>query len=52
MGIAKMLTFRRHMFFTIGDKEDEISMNVDQFSDSFARDTTMDELESVQCIFR
>lgn len=37
----------RHMFFVTEDREDEITANVDKFADSYARDTTMDELKDV-----
>lgn len=37
------------MFFTMEDKEEEISVNVDPFMDSYARDTTVDELKDVRC---
>ena len=39
----------RHMFFTMEDREDEIEINVDRFSDSYARDTNVDELKDVCC---
>ena len=29
------------------DREEEITANVDKFSDSYARDTTVDELKDV-----
>ena len=44
---CEILTLYRHMFFTVEGREDEIRMNVDQFSDSFARDTDADELKEV-----
>lgn len=37
----------RHMFFTMEGREDDIKANVDQFSDSYARDTNVDELKEV-----
>lgn len=37
----------RHMFFTMEDRDDEIKVNVDRFSDSYARDTNVDELKEV-----
>ncbi|KAJ6144496.1 hypothetical protein N7470_008391 [Penicillium chermesinum] len=37
----------RHMFYTVEGREDKIRMNVDQFSDSFARDTNVDELKKI-----
>lgn len=39
----------RHMFFTVEDRDDEIKLNVDRFSDSYARDTNVDELKKVPC---
>ena len=39
------------MFFTTEDKEEEIAANADPFMDSYARDTTVDELKDV-IIFR
>lgn len=36
------------MFFIMQDREEEFTMNVDQFSDSYARDTTVDELKEVR----
>ena len=35
------------MFFTMEDREDEIQINVDRFSDSYARNTNVDELTEV-----
>lgn len=35
------------MFFTMEDRDDEIKVNVDRFSDSYARDTNVDELKEV-----
>jgi DNA ligase-4 len=37
----------RHMFFIMEDREDEIAANVDKFADSYARDTTVNELQDV-----
>ncbi|KAL2829967.1 ATP dependent DNA ligase domain-containing protein [Aspergillus cavernicola] len=37
----------RHMFFTTPDKKEEISSNMDQFNDSYARDTTVEELQDL-----
>ncbi|KAJ5101780.1 Nucleic acid-binding OB-fold-containing protein [Penicillium alfredii] len=37
----------RHMFFVMEDKKDEITGNVDLFMDSYARDTTVDELKDI-----
>ncbi|KAJ5636168.1 Nucleic acid-binding OB-fold [Penicillium longicatenatum] len=37
----------RHMFFTMEDRDNEIKMNVDRFSDSYARDTNVDELKEI-----
>ncbi|KAI2728363.1 hypothetical protein CBS147354_2283 [Penicillium roqueforti] len=37
----------RHMFFMTEDKEEEVTANVDKFMDSYARDTTVDELKDV-----
>jgi DNA ligase-4 len=39
--------FDRHMFFTMEDKEEEIAANVDKYTDSYARDTNVDELKEV-----
>ena len=36
------------MFFIMEDKEEEFTCNVDQFFDSYARDTTVDELTEVR----
>ncbi|KAJ5279436.1 Nucleic acid-binding OB-fold [Penicillium angulare] len=38
---------RLHMFFVMEDRNDEIEINVDQFSDSYARDTNVDELKEI-----
>ncbi|KAJ5098471.1 Nucleic acid-binding OB-fold [Penicillium argentinense] len=35
----------RHMFFTIEGRDEEISFNADRFGDSYARDTTVEELK-------
>ncbi|KAJ5587353.1 Nucleic acid-binding OB-fold [Penicillium hispanicum] len=37
----------RHMFFVMEDREDEININVDRFTDSYARDTSVDELKAI-----
>ncbi|KAL4785557.1 hypothetical protein BJX76DRAFT_355949 [Aspergillus varians] len=37
----------RHMFFTTKDKEETILNNLDQFNDSYARDTTIEELRDL-----
>ncbi|KAL4919726.1 hypothetical protein BDW62DRAFT_32808 [Aspergillus aurantiobrunneus] len=37
----------KHMFFTTKDKEETVSANLDQFSDSYARDTTVEELRGL-----
>ncbi|KAJ5713296.1 Nucleic acid-binding OB-fold [Penicillium malachiteum] len=37
----------RHMFFTMEDRDDEIQINVDRFSDSYARNTNLDELTDI-----
>ncbi|KAL4866354.1 hypothetical protein BDV12DRAFT_173099 [Aspergillus spectabilis] len=37
----------RHMFFTTKDKEEEIASNLDQFNDSYARNTTVEELRDL-----
>ncbi|KAJ5746060.1 Nucleic acid-binding OB-fold [Penicillium odoratum] len=37
----------RHMFFIMEDRDDEIKINVDRFSDSYARDTNVDELREI-----
>lgn len=41
------IDFYRHMFFMTEDKEEEVAANVDKFMDSYARDTTADELKDV-----
>lgn len=45
-GMRLLLISKRHMFFTSKDKE-TISANVDQFNDSYCRDTTFEELHHV-----
>jgi DNA ligase-4 len=35
------------MFFTTKDKEEDVAGNIDQFNDSYARDTTVEELQDV-----
>ncbi|KAL3495196.1 ATP dependent DNA ligase domain-containing protein [Aspergillus germanicus] len=37
----------RHMFFTTKDKEEDVAGNIDQFNDSYARDTTVEELQNL-----
>ncbi|KAL2853726.1 ATP dependent DNA ligase domain-containing protein [Aspergillus pseudodeflectus] len=37
----------RHMFFTTKDKEEVVAGNIDQFNDSYARDTTIEELQGL-----
>ncbi|OQD81483.1 hypothetical protein PENANT_c027G05932 [Penicillium antarcticum] len=37
----------RHMFFTMKDQEAEIATNVDKYMDSYARDTSVDELREI-----
>ncbi|GAB1214500.1 DNA ligase (ATP) [Aspergillus terreus] len=37
----------RHMFFTTKDKEEEIMASLDPYNDSFARDTTNEELVEI-----
>ncbi|KAJ5832214.1 Nucleic acid-binding OB-fold [Penicillium riverlandense] len=37
----------RHMFFTAEGKEAEVTANTDRFMDSYARDTTVDELKDI-----
>lgn len=48
--IAKTF-FSRHMFFTREDRKEQIASNVDRFMDSYARDTTVEELKEV-CNYR
>lgn len=38
----------RHVFFMPEGKEEEVTANVDKFGDSYARDTTVDELKDVR----
>jgi DNA ligase-4 len=35
------------MFFTTKDKGEVVAGNIDQFNDSYARDTTVEELQGV-----
>mgnify|MGYP002718185971 FL=1 len=35
------------MFFMTEEKEEEVAANVDKFMDSYARDTTVNELKDV-----
>jgi len=37
----------RHMFFTMEDQNEDIKLNIDKFMDSYARDTTVEELTEV-----
>ncbi|KAL2221804.1 putative DNA ligase [Thermoascus aurantiacus ATCC 26904] len=37
----------RHMFFTREDQKEQIASNVDRFMDSYARDTTVEELKEI-----
>lgn len=37
----------QHMFSTIADDDDRINKNVDEFSDSYSRDVTLDELRDL-----
>ncbi|KAH8705089.1 ATP-dependent DNA ligase IV [Talaromyces proteolyticus] len=37
----------KHMFFTKEDQQDNIAGNVDEYNDSYTRNTTIDELRSV-----
>lgn len=43
-----LLTRGRHMFFTTVESEPRIKSSVDEHDDSFARDTTVDELKEVR----
>lgn len=36
------------MFFVMEDRDEEIAINVDQYTDSYARDTDVDELKEVR----
>lgn len=36
------------MFFMTASKKEEVESNLDQFNDSYARDTTVDELKDVR----
>lgn len=36
------------MFFTMEDRDEEIIVNVDRFTDSYTRDTNVDELKDVR----
>lgn len=46
-----LMNYYRHMFFTMEDQDEDIKLNVDQFMDSYARDTTVDELKEVCLIY-
>ncbi|CAG7918982.1 unnamed protein product [Penicillium olsonii] len=37
----------RHIFFGMEDREEDFTANVDKFSDSYARDTTVEELTEI-----
>ncbi|KAJ5973421.1 hypothetical protein N7481_010631 [Penicillium waksmanii] len=37
----------RHMFFIMEDRDDEININADRFGDSYARDTSIEELKEI-----
>lgn len=39
------------MFFTTKDKQESVSASVDQFKDSYARDTTVEELRDVSVVY-
>src|SRR5699024_10952129 len=41
------LTHTRHMFFMTANKEEEVESNIDQFNDSYARNTTAKELKDI-----
>lgn len=41
------LTETRHMFFMTANKQEEVKSNLDQFNDSYARDTTAKELKDI-----
>lgn len=41
----------RHMFFTTKDKQESVSASIDQFNDSYARDTTVEELRAVSVAY-
>lgn len=45
--LNKILTQTRHMFFMTANKEEEVGSNLDQFNDSYARDTTANELKDI-----
>ena len=38
------------MFFTTACKQEEVDSNIDQFNDSYTRNTTTDELKDVSTI--
>ncbi|RAH75989.1 DNA ligase [Aspergillus japonicus CBS 114.51] len=48
-GLADLLlpTEPRHMFYTTPEKEAEVTASVDRFNDSYARDTTLEELSEI-----
>jgi len=39
------------MFFTTKDKQESVSASIDQFKDSYARDTTVEELRDVSVAY-
>ena len=49
---GRSLISNRHMFWTTKDQEEEVNTSVDRFSDSYARDTTVDELKGVRSYSR
>jgi DNA ligase-4 len=49
IAVTESENFCRHMFFIKDDQQDEIEDNVDKFNDSYARDTTVEELKEVSC---
>lgn len=46
-GLNITLTQTRHMFFMTANKEEEVESTLDQFNDSYARDTTANELKDI-----
>ena len=47
VGVYSTNTTQRHIFFATKDREEEAAANVDRFNDSYARDTTKEELRDV-----
>ena len=41
------LTRTRHMFFMTANKEEEVKSDLDEFNDSYARDTTANEIKDI-----